>query len=179
MFDADLFGNKSVPENFQTDDDDSIDASQKGLLGQHLVSCAILKRGYQCSTSSEGLPHDLIIHIGNRHISVQVKSGNLPHQKNGWNVPYRFGNGNYRNGKQRSPMAGYVGKVDILAFVALDKSIILYELPENQVTCLRAIPKEEFTEAKSQATWDYVVKTLRLDGEEEELDHSYALSFGI
>lgn len=93
------------------------DANLVGPLGEYLVACDFMRRGYHVQVSSlPTLPYDLMVDIKNNFLKIQVKTTAKP-GKNGY---YNFYLG-HKGGTD------YVTTgVDLFAFVALDTRQIYY-----------------------------------------------------
>ena len=85
-----------------------------GKAGEHLVCSLLIKQGYTCFLTDQGLPYDVLIEKDGSFYTVQVKTTtkkiNTCKQKN----IYRFG---LRNGKGSTKR---YKDIDIFAFVFLD-----------------------------------------------------------
>ena len=96
-----------------------------GRAGEYLVMADLLLNGWVAYPTSQGVPYDIAVDIGQRVIRVQVKSTKMPKTPDSLNRgsplyvfhTRRAGKGGRRYGND---------DFDILALVALDRRLIAY-----------------------------------------------------
>ena len=99
-----------------------------GRAGEHLVVADLLKKGFECFESAQGMPYDLVVDAEGVLLRVQVKTTRKPEELPGKSRrAYRFWVS--RCGKNGTKIRES-GSVDIFALVALDTGQIGY-LPSS------------------------------------------------
>lgn len=97
-----------------------------GRAGEHLVMADLLLNGWVAYPTSQGVPYDVAVDIGDRVIRVQVKSTKMPKSSASLNrgTPlYVFNTRRAGKGGRRRYSAD---DFDVLALVALDRRLIAY-----------------------------------------------------
>lgn len=127
------------------------EANTCGRAGEHLVCADILSRGYECFIAEGRLPYDVVADINGRMVRIQVKTTagikSCPQRKNYtpvymWNAR-KYGKGS-RHSYERTD-------ADLVAYVALDRSVIAYRTSERiaQSTILRISDYRDRYQSKS------------------------------
>jgi hypothetical protein len=121
---------------------------------EHLVCFDILRRGMTAFISAEGLPYDVVGDIGGLR-RIQVKSTRVTQRpSNGYDYSvYRF-----KHGKGSGSLQKYVGETDLLAFVAMDRRLIMYTRPENIPGFEFRIYPSEMTEERCELSWSEAIR---------------------
>lgn len=119
---------------------------------EHLVCSDILSRGLDAFLVGEGLRYDLIAEVGGALRRIQVKStGGIRLRavgEYGYSV-YRF--------KHKEDLRLYIGDVDLFAFVALDRKLIVYVRPDELSGCEFRVSSEKLTPEFCDASWSQSV----------------------
>ena len=101
-------------------------AMEVGRAGEYLVMADLLLNGWVAYPTSQGVPYDIAVDIGDRVIRVQVKSTKMPKTPASLNrgTPlYLFHTRRAGKGGRRRYSAD---DFDVLALVALDRRLIAY-----------------------------------------------------
>ncbi len=97
-----------------------------GRAGEHLVMADLLLNGWVAYPTSQGVPYDIAVDIGDRMIRVQVKSTKMPKTPASLNRSsplYVFHTRRAgKSGRRRYSNDDF----DVLALVALDRRLIAY-----------------------------------------------------
>jgi|TARA_Y100000310_G_scaffold290034_1_gene316900 hypothetical protein len=129
--------------------------------GEYFVGYLLSREGYDCCFAAEGLKYDLVADIGDKLVRIQVKSTSAPcknRTKRRRKVLYEF---HYRAGANRSSsLRGYIGHIDLFAFVALDRNSALFVLPDKVAWSFMAAP-EEFTPEKTLLSLESALSALK------------------
>ena len=91
-----------------------------GKAGEHLACAILIKQGYRCFLSDQGLSYDIVIERERKFYTVQVKTTTHKINTNKSKNIYRF---DLRNGKGSTKR---YKDIDIFAFVFLDKMKVAF-----------------------------------------------------
>lgn len=135
---------------------------RRSLASEHLVAADILRRNWDCSFAAPALRYDLIADVGGLR-RIQVKMCSRPKvYVGGTCLHYRFGAAPsvHRSGDTR--LNKYGDSIDLFAFVAFDRSLIIYMLPEKIETQAILLKAADFTAEKSDLFWLDILREWRL-----------------
>ncbi len=108
-----------------------------GRAGEHLVMADLLLNGWVAYPTSQGVPYDIAVDIGDRVIRVQVKSTKMPKTPGSLNrgTPLYVFHTRRAGKKGRRRYAN--DEFDVLALVALDRRLIAYyALADSHHDCI-------------------------------------------
>jgi hypothetical protein len=115
---------------------------------EFFVAYDVSRRGFDCFTVGEGLRYDLIVDVGGLR-RVQVKSSRRASSRDycGGRAGYQFG-----HHKVGSNLESYANQVDLFAFMAMDRLVVLYALPGSLRNSLWVSPSA-MTIERSDLSW--------------------------
>lgn len=146
-------------------DGDSIDyglIQRRSLASEHLVATDILRRNWDCSFAAPALRYDLIADVGGLR-RIQVKMCMRPKVYAGGScLHYKFGAAPsvHRSGDTR--LNKYGDSIELFAFVAFDRSLIIYMFPEKIETHVILLKAADFTAEKSDLSWLEALREWKL-----------------
>ena len=97
-----------------------------GRAGEHLVMADLLLNGWVAYPTSQGVPYDVAVDIGDRVIRVQVKSTKMPKTPASLNRGTPLYVFNTRRAGKGGRRRYSTDDFDVLALVALDRRLIAY-----------------------------------------------------
>ncbi|MDB0525036.1 group I intron-associated PD-(D/E)XK endonuclease [Ralstonia solanacearum] len=97
-----------------------------GRAGEYLVMADLLLNGWVAYPTSQGVPYDIAVDIGDRVIRVQVKSTKMPKSPDSLNRGTPLYVFDIRRAGKRGRRRYSDDDFDVLALVALDRRLIAY-----------------------------------------------------
>ena len=149
------FWEPDTDNNLEISQDDEDLRPNIGLVGEHLTAADLIERGCACSFASAGLPYDLIAEHGGRLYRVQVKTKTRLSQRGRYDfvAQKRY----IAEGWVKRGFDMYLGKCELLAFVALDRRLILYTRVEETPHTL-IVRSERFTKEICDLSFESAIR---------------------
>lgn len=123
---------------------------------EYLVAYDISRRGWDCFTVGEGLRYDLIADVrGLRRIQVKMNRRASYRAIGSVSQSYTFGN--------KHDLRDYAKDVDLFAFVAMDRSVVLYVTPDQIRRAQLHVSASGMTPEMSDLSWSQAVRTWGID----------------
>lgn len=117
------------------------------------VAFDISRRGWDTFTVGESLRYDLIADVrGLRRIQVKMNRRAILRGPASTSLSYTFGK------HDNKPLNEYAGDVDLLALVAMDRSVVLYVLPESVRRKALHVSAAAMTPEASDLSWAEVLR---------------------
>lgn len=121
---------------------------------EFLVAYDISRRGWDCYSVGESLRYDLIADIGGlRRVQVKMNRRARTMAVHGQQAGYLFGKGS-------GDLRAYVGDVDLFAFVAMDRKLILYAAPATMVRAHFWISGSAMTASRCDLSWEATCQAM-------------------
>lgn len=110
---------------------------ESGRAGEHLVMADLLLNGWVAYPTSQGVPYDIAVDIGDRIIRVQVKSTRMPKTPEALNRGTPLYVFSTRRAGKKGRRRYTTDDFDMLALVALDRRLIAYyALTDSHHDCI-------------------------------------------
>lgn len=110
---------------------------ESGRAGEHLVMADLLLNGWVAYPTSQGVPYDIAVDIGDRVIRVQVKSTRMPKTPESLNRGTPLYVFHTRRAGKKGRRRYTTDDFDVLALVALDRRLIAYyALTDSHHDCI-------------------------------------------
>lgn len=151
-------------ENFLIEDDGPSEAEtvdyrlERNLAraAEFFVAFDLSKRGHDVFTVGEGLRYDLIADVsGVRRIQVKSSRRAVYRGATSNSTSYLFGG--------KSNLLSYSNDIDLFAFVAMDRMVVLYAIPGQMRRAKLHLDASKMTPEASDLSWQQVLRFWGLE----------------